>query len=192
MKTIVFAGSTRSGSFNRLLAGEAARMAQSLGADVTLLELADFDVPIYNADLEAQGTPADVLRLKAILRDHPAWVLCCPEYNGSMTALLKNTIDWASSPVKGDPVWSDGSLSFRGKVVGLLSASPGAFGGLRGLGQVAPLLNALGAWVCPTQHALGRAHEAFDETGRLKPEAAQRSVQAVVAQTLWAAGRLAG
>lgn len=83
---------------------------------------------MYNADLEAQGTPADVLRLKQVLHDHPAWIICSPEYNGSYTALLKNTIDWASSPVQGHPDWQDGTRSFRGKVVGMLSASPGALG----------------------------------------------------------------
>ena len=71
------------------------------------------------------------MRLKQALFDHPAWIICSPEYNGSYTALLKNTIDWASSPVKGHPEWQDGTRSFRGKVVGMLSASPGALGGLR-------------------------------------------------------------
>ena len=94
-------------------------MARNAGADTTLLELSDFDIPMYNADLEARGTPADVVRLKQLLWEHPAWVICSPEYSGSYTALLKNTIDWASSPVKGDPVWQDGTR-LRGKVVGML------------------------------------------------------------------------
>ena len=92
-KLLVFAGSTRQHSYNRRLAQVAAGMAREAGADVTLLELSDFDIPLYNADLEAQGTPADVIRLKEILRQHPAWIICSPEYNGSYTALLKNTID---------------------------------------------------------------------------------------------------
>ena len=131
MKLLVFAGSTRQHSFNRRLARVAADLARNAGADTTLLELSDFDIPMYNADLEARGTPADVVRLKQLLWEHPAWVICSPEYNGSYTALLKNTIDWASSPVKGDPVWQDGTRAFRGKVVGMLSASNGALGGLR-------------------------------------------------------------
>ena len=128
MKILVFAGSTRQQSYNRQLAQVAANIAHQAGAQTTVLELADFDIPLYNADLEAQGTPADVLRLKALLHDHPAWVICSPEYNGSYTALLKNTLDWASSPVKGHPDWQDGLRAFRGKVVGLLSASPGRLG----------------------------------------------------------------
>ena len=138
-KLLVFAGSTRQHSFNRRLAQVAAGMARDAGADVTLLELSDFDIPLYNADLEARGTPADVLRLKQVLFDHPAWIVCSPEYNGSYTALLKNTIDWASSPVKGDPVWQDGTRAFRGKVVGMLSASPGALGGLRSQSHLAQI-----------------------------------------------------
>lgn len=125
---LVFAGSMRQQSFNRRLAHATAAIARDTGAEVTLLELSDFDIPMYNADLEAQGTPADVVRLKQILWEHPAWIICSPEYNGSYTALLKNTIDWASSPVNGNPEWQDGTKPFRGKVVGMLSASNGGLG----------------------------------------------------------------
>ena len=99
MKLLIFAGSTRQDSWNRKLAAAAADLARTGGAEVTHLELADFDIPMYNADLEAHGTPADVMKLKQIAFEHPAWVICTPEYNGSYTALLKNTIDWVSSPV---------------------------------------------------------------------------------------------
>ena len=101
MKILLFAGSTRQQSFNRQLARAAADMATAAGAQATLLELGELDIPMYDADLEAHGTPPDVLRLKQLLWEHPAWVICSPEYNGSYTALLKNTIDWASSPVAG-------------------------------------------------------------------------------------------
>ena len=83
--------------------GSARWLAEQAGAEVTLLELASLDIPLYNADLEALGTPPDVIRLKEILFEHPGWIICSPEYNGSYTALLKNTLDWASSPVKADP-----------------------------------------------------------------------------------------
>ncbi len=190
MKTLVFAGSTRAHSFNRRLAGVAAALARAAGAEVTHIELADFDIPLYNADLEAQGTPADVLRLKELMDSHPAWIICSPEYNGSYTGLLKNTIDWASSPVKGHPIWSNGDRPFEGKVVGLLSASNGGLGGLRSLSHLNPLLQNLQCWVAPKQFALSRAAEAFDDAGQLKSEAHRQSVQAVVGQVLWAAQRL--
>lgn len=189
MKLLIFAGSTRQHSFNRQLAHNAASLARAAGADVTQLELASLDIPLYNADLEAQGTPPDVMRLKQILFEHPAWVICSPEYNGSYTALLKNTIDWASSPVKGDPDWSRGSKSFEGKVVGLLSASPGALGGLRSLSHLSPLLRNLQCWVSPKQFALGSAGQAFDAHGALQAETHRAGVQGVVDQVLWAAKR---
>ena len=118
-KLLVFAGSTRIQSWNRKLAGVAADLARTAGADVTHIELADFELPLYNADLEARGTPEPAIRLKELLHAHPAWIICSPEYNGSYTGLLKNTIDWVSSPVKGHPLWSSGTLPFEGKVVGL-------------------------------------------------------------------------
>lgn len=165
-------------------------MARASGAEVTHLELADFDVPMYNADLEAQGTPADVIRLKQVLHEHPAWIICTPEYNASYPALLKNTLDWVSSPVKGHPEWTDGMKSSRGKVVGVLSASPGALGGLRSQSHLAPLLINLECWLAPKNFALGRAGDAFDSEGALKDERARHSVQAVIDQVIWAAARL--
>lgn len=189
-KVLVFAGSTRQHSFNRRLAHASASMARALGAEVTELELSTLDIPLYNADLEASGTPADVIRLKEIMHAHPAWIVCSPEYNGSYTGLMKNTIDWASSPVKGHPVWGNSHLPFAGKVLGLLSASPGALGGLRSLSHLNPLLQGLECWVCPKQYALGRAGEAFDDSGNLQVESQRKGVQAVVEQVLWAAQRL--
>lgn len=190
MKLLVFAGSTRQNSYNRQLANATAAMARAAGAEVTHIELADFDVPMYNADLEAQGTPADVMRLKQLTWEHPAWIVCAPEYNASYPALLKNTLDWISSPVKSDPVWQDGFRSSRGKVVGMLSASPGALGGLRSQSHLAPLLINLLCWVAPTNFALGRAADAFDAQGGLANEAARKGVAAVIEQVLWAGGRL--
>ena len=187
---LIFAGSTRQQSFNRKLAHATAAIARDAGASVTVLELSDFDIPLYNADLEAEGTPADVVRLKQALFDHPAWIICSPEYNGSYTGLLKNTIDWVSSPVKADPAWSDGLKPFAGKVVGLLSASPGGLGGLRSLSHLSPLLLNLQCWLTPKQFALARAGEAFDANGQLDGPARQ-GVQAVVDQAIWAAQRLA-
>ena len=192
MKILVFAGSTRQHSFNRRLARQAADMAAAAGAQAMLLELGDLDIPMYNADLEARGTPPDVLRLKQLLSEHPAWIICSPEYNGSYTALLKNTIDWASSPVAGHATWSDGTLPFRGKVVGMLSASNGRLGGLRSQSHLAPLLLNLECWLAPRAFALSGAASAFDEHGTLTQEDHRIGVRGVVDQVLWAAERLQG
>ena len=192
MKTLIFAGSTRQQSYNRKLAAATSLLATAAGAEVTHIELADFNIPMYNADLEAEGTPADVLRLKQLMFEHPAWIICAPEYNGSYPALLKNTLDWASSPVKNDPVWKEGMRAFSGKVVGLLSASPGGLGGLRSLSHLAPLMLNLQCWLAPKQFALGRAFEAFADDGSLKQDAHRAGVQTVVDQVLWAARKFQG
>jgi len=190
-RLLVFAGSTRLNSFNRKLAGVAASMARDSGAEVTHIELVDFDIPMYNADLEARGTPPDVMKLKEMMHEHPAWIICSPEYNGSYTALLKNTIDWVSSPVKGDPIWQEGFRSFTGKVVGVLSASPGALGGLRSQSHLVPLLFNSQCWVAPTTFALGNAGAAFDAQDELVNDGHRHKVQAVIDQVLFAAQRLA-
>jgi chromate reductase, NAD(P)H dehydrogenase (quinone) len=190
MKVLVFAGSTRSGSFNRKLAREVAAIARDKGAEVTHLELGDYELPMYNADLEAKGTPPDVMKLKQVFYEHPAWIICTPEYNASYPALLKNTLDWLSSPVKDDPVWSDDFRFSRGKVVGVLSASPGALGGMRSQSHLVPLLFNLHCWVAPKTYALGRAGSAFDEHGRMIDDASRQRASAVIDQVLWAAERL--
>ena len=189
MNILIFAGSTRQQSFNRQLATAATQIAREAGATVTLLELSSLDIPMYNADLETKGTPSDVIRLKELMHANPAWIICSPEYNGSYTALLKNTIDWASSPVKNDPNWAQGTKAFEGKVVGLLSASPGALGGLRSLSHLTPLLLNMQSWVTPRQYALAHAAQAFDADGQLQVPAQRQGVQAVVDQVLWAAQR---
>ena len=190
MNILIFAGSTRQESYNRKLAKAAAAIAEQQGAQVTLLELSDFDIPLYNADLEARGTPADVIRLKQAMHSHAAWIVCSPEYNGSYPALLKNAIDWASSPVKGDALWADGTLPFRNKVVGMASASPGGLGGLRAQSHLAPLLLNLECWVAPRSHAVAHAGDAFDAAGQLVRPQNQQGMEALVQQVLWAAERL--
>ncbi len=195
---LVFAGSNREASFNRKLAKEAVRLAKESGAQTNYIELADFNIPLYNADLEASGTPRDVIRLKEIMHAHAGWIIASPEYNGSYTALLKNTIDWASSPAKPGAecseeetqTWKSGTKPFEGKVVGLLSASPGMMGGLRSLDHLAPLLRNLQCWVAPQQFALGKAGDAFDAQGRLKDAAQEAKVKAVIDQVIFAAQRL--
>jgi chromate reductase, NAD(P)H dehydrogenase (quinone) len=103
---------------------------------------------------------------------------------------VKNTLDWLSSPVKGDPVWNDDFRFSRGKVVGVLSASPGSLGGLRSQSHLIPLLLNLHCWVAPQTFALSRAGEAFDEAGHLAAEPPRHRIQAVIDQVLWAAERL--
>jgi NAD(P)H-dependent FMN reductase len=176
-RILVFAGSVRNQSVNKKLAREAARLARETGAEVTEIDLRHFPLPLYDGDLEAEeGVPPNAGRVRDLMRDHEGLVLACPEYNSSITPLLKNTIDWVSRPTEGEP----SLVAFKGKVAALLSASPGALGGLRGLVHVRSILANLGTIVLPTQVAVSQAHKAFSADGELSDKrAAGRLSQAV-------------
>jgi chromate reductase, NAD(P)H dehydrogenase (quinone) len=179
-KILVFSGSARKGSHNKRLASASASALQGAGAEVTLIDLADFPMPVYNADLEAKdGVPASARELKALFMAHSALLISSPENNASVTALLKNTLDWVSRP----DVVHDGRIPYRNKVAALVAASPGVLGGLRGLVHLRAILQTLGVLVISEQFALSRAHEAFAEDGRLIDAKHQASLD-VVAQRL--------
>lgn len=164
-KILAFAGSARKESFNKKLVSIAAEKARALGAEVTLIDLADYPMPIYDGDVEeADGLPENALELHGMMMQHDALLLACPEYNGSITPLLKNTIDWISRPTEdAGPV-----AAFKGKVAGLLSASPGGFGGMRGLVHVRAILSGIGVLVVPGDVSVGSAYDVFDDDGTLK------------------------
>lgn len=164
-KILAFAGSTREASFNKKLVKVAAEGARDAGAEVTVIDLRDFPMPLYDGDLEAaEGLPPSVKELKALFLDHQGLLIASPEYNGGMSAVLKNTIDWVSRPAEGE-----GSLAaYKDKVAAVMASSPGGLGGLRGLVHIRQILSNLGVLVLPQQHALGGAGEAFDDQGGLK------------------------
>ena len=175
-KILAFAGSTRQGSFNRKLLKAAVESLRQAGAEVTHVELSDYDMPILNQDEEAaHGLPPAAKVLQDLLFEHDALILACPEYNSSITPLLKNTLDWISRPNGERP----STAGFRGKPAAIVSASGGALGGLRGLRHVREILGNIGMIVLPGQFALGKAHEAFSEDGRLNA-AQQKTLDGVV------------
>lgn len=187
-KILVFAGSARKGSVNKKLAAVAADMARAAGADVTHIDMADHVLPLYDGDLEAEvGLPEEVKTLKAIIAAADGMIIAAPEYNGSITPLLKNVIDWASRA--GDEPAA--SLAFKGRVVGLLSASPGALGGMRGLVHVRQILAGIGMYAVPGQYAL-KARDAFDDAGGLANEADITATRAVVDATVDLTKRVRG
>jgi chromate reductase, NAD(P)H dehydrogenase (quinone) len=172
-KILAFAGSARKSSFNKTLVKIAAEEATSAGSEVTYLDFADLVFPLYDEDLEAaEGLPDNVITFKALLRSHQGVLIACPEYNSSITPLLKNAIDWASRPEPNQP----SLVCFKDKVVGLMSASPGALGGLRGLVHVRSILGNIGALVLPNQVAIGKADQAFDSSGNLIDQAQQTAI----------------
>jgi chromate reductase, NAD(P)H dehydrogenase (quinone) len=174
-KLLAFGGSLRRESFNHRLVEIAAAGARSAGVEVTVVKLADFALPIYNADDEAaSGLPEGAKRFRELCKAHQGFLIASPEYNSGYGAALKNAIDWASRPVAGEP----DLVAFRGKVAGLLAASPGAFGGLRGLVQLRMVLGNIGVVVAPEQFALSKAHEAFDGP-KLKDEKQRNSAEAI-------------
>jgi chromate reductase, NAD(P)H dehydrogenase (quinone) len=173
-KILAFAGSARKESFNKKLVKIAAEGAKNAGAEVTYLDFRDLPLPLYDEDIEAaEGLPDNVRKLKALMKAHHGFVIACPEYNSSITPLLKNVIDWASRPEPEEPPLA----CFNEKVVVLMSTSPGALGGLRGLVHVRSILSNIGVLVLPGQKAVGNAYQVFDESGKLKDELQQAAIR---------------
>lgn len=173
-KILAFAGSTRTASFNKKLVKVAAEAARAAGAEVTLVDLRDYAMPLFDGDMEdEQGLPENAKKLKALMRESDGFLISCPEYNSSITAVLKNTIDWASRAETDD---EPPLVAFRGKTAALMAASPGALGGLRGLVTVRSILGNIGMIVLPDQVAVPKAHEAFDDAGALKDERTAKQV----------------
>ncbi|MGL6290982.1 MAG: NADPH-dependent FMN reductase [Silanimonas sp.] len=188
-RLLAFAGSLRRESFNRKLLLTLARGAEDAGAEVDRIDLREFSLPVYDAEIEAEGMPAAVRALQARMAACAGLLIATPEYNGSMPALVKNTLDWMSrAQADGRP----GTALFNGKVAGICSASPGALGGLRSLLVTRDALSKLGLWVAPSQVAVGRADAAFDAPGELVDERQRKAVLAVGAEVARAAARFAG
>ncbi|OED35083.1 NADPH-dependent FMN reductase [Chromatiales bacterium (ex Bugula neritina AB1)] len=185
-KILAFAGSTRKGSFNDKLLTFATKIARDAGAEVTHISLADYDMPLLSQDWEAEhGLPEAAKRLKDLFLAHNGLLLACPEYNGSLTPLLKNAIDWVSRPASKEET----PLScYVGKTAGLISASPGALGGLRGLRHVREVLSNIQVLVTPAQFALSTAHSAFDEERNLVDEKQTGRLKSVVDQLVRVCG----
>lgn len=187
-RILVFAGSARKASHNKKLAAAAASVAEGLGADVTLIDLADYPIPLYDGDLEeADGLPEHAQTLKRMFADHDGLFIAAPEYNASITPLLKNTIDWLS---RSEPSDTGPMMAFRGKVAALGSTSPGRLGGLRGLVVVRMLLSGIGVHVVPDQVAVGAAGTAFAEDGSLTDEGAAKMLDATMGNLINTARRL--
>ena len=173
-KILAFAGSTRTDSYNKRLVKIAVAGAQAAGGEVTLIDLRDFPLPLFDGDLEARdGLPANGRKLKDLFLEHHGLLISAPEYNSSITGVLKNTIDWVSRPVPGEAPLA----CFDGKVACLMSASPGALGGLRGLVHVRAILQNIKVIVLPDQIAIPKAAEGFNPDGSLKDPKQQATVE---------------
>lgn len=178
-RILAFAGSLRKGSLNKKVVAAATEMARAAGADVTVVDLAEYRVPVYDGDLEEKsGIPDNARKLKALMKAHDGFLISTPEYNGAIPGAFKNVIDWASRSEPGEAALA----CFTGKTAAVMSASPGALGGIRSLAALRALLEHLGVLVIPQQVAFSAAHEAFLDDGGIKDKRRKDSVQAMTSR----------
>lgn len=191
VRLLFFAGSARTGSFNKKLARLGAMIAEANGIASTFADLGDYPMPIYNGDDErTQGQPDNAHKFKELMAAHTGIFIASPEYNASITPLLKNTLDWVSHIRDPEPT---GPEVFKTRVFALGSASNGGMGGLRSLVTVRQVLElGLGALTLPDQFAVPRAAEAFGEDGHLKNKDSQENFKLLIQKLARAAHVLHG
>ena len=179
IRILGIAGSTRRESLNRKLLHVALRGAESIDVEIEHLDLRDLAIPLYDGDSEtSQGMPDGVRRLREALKLSDGVIIASPEYNGSMTAVLKNAIDWTSRP---DPQFPEDPrmVAWRGKAAGIISTSPGGLGGVRGLDHLRAVLNHMGMAVVTLQAAIPAGHEAFHDNGSILDASQHAEVESV-------------
>jgi len=173
-RILAFSGSLREDSFNQKVVNIAADGARKAGADVTVIQLRELPLPVYDGDLEADsGLPENARTIKDLMKAHQGFLIASPENNSTLSAALKNAIDWASRP-DGDET---PLVCFKDKTAVLMAASPGALGGLRGLNHLRAILTSIGVLVLPEQKAIPKIHEAMDGNGALTDAAQQAAVE---------------
>jgi len=175
-RILAFSGSARGGSYNQQLLDVAVAALAEGPVPCTHIHLRDYPLPVYDGDLEAsQGLPENAARLRELIAGHDAFLIASPEYNGLLSPLVKNTVDWSTRSPEGGADTS----GWGGKWAALLAASPGALGGMRGLLSLRTLLTNLGCTVLASQVTLRQAGQAFDDDGRLGDEKTAARAQAL-------------
>jgi len=174
-KILAFAGSARKDSLNKKLLKIAVEGAQAAGADVTLVDLADFELPLFSQDLESDmGMPDIAGKFKRLMIAHDGFLIASPEYNSAFSPLLKNTIDWASRSESDD---EPPLMAYRGKTAAILATSPGGLGGMRGLVMLRMLLGNLGVIVFPDQQAVPNGLKAFNDDGSMSDPKQEKRIR---------------
>ena len=173
-RILAFSGSLREGSYNQQIVNIAADGARKAGADVTVLHLRELPLPVYDADLETEsGLPENARTIKELMKAHQGFLIASPENNSTLSAALKNAIDWASRP-DGDETPLE---CFKDKTAVIMAASPGALGGLRGLVHLRAILTSIGVLVLPDQKAIPKVHDGLDGSGALTDAAQQAAIE---------------
>jgi NAD(P)H-dependent FMN reductase len=184
VKIVAFAGSLRKESFNHKLAEQIARYAAQEGAEVDVIRLADFDIPLFNEDVEKQGAIASIELLKDKIRNADALIVASPEYNGAISGVLKNALDWVSRTGKNQ------SPALPDTLVALVSSSPGGLGGIRGLASSREVFVGVGALLLNEQLAVGNAYQVFNEEGEIVDEQTLSKVKSLAKNLVGKALRL--
>lgn len=180
-KILAFSGSTRADSYNKKLVHEAAEIARKRGASVTVIDLKDYPMPFYDADLEAkQGMPENAKKLRDLMIASNSMIISTPEYNASLSAVLKNALDWASRDENGKP----SRAAFGGKKVAIMSASPGRGGGARALMHLRAIIEDIGGEVLQQQISVANAHTIFGDKGMVENNVLKKQIQTEVCQLL--------
>lgn len=162
-KVVAIAGSLRNESYNKKLVTQAAQIAKNLGASVSIIDLKNFPMPFYDGDLEeSKGMPEAARRFRRLLIQSDAVIISTPEYNGSISGVLKNAIDWATRTEEGKP----SPQAFKGKKFAIMSASPGQLGGEKALNHLRTILERLGGEVIEKQVSIGAVHVYFENDGK--------------------------
>ena len=188
LKILVIPGSLRTGSHNARLAAAAAYQFAQVGADVTRISLGDFPLPIYDGDLQTKsGVPKNAINLKRLMSAHHGVLIVTPEYNSSVPALVKNTIDWVTRVQ--DAHETRGQV-FRGRAFAIAAASESRLGGTRALAALRLILSACHATIIPNQLALSFAADAYDDMDRLKHPRDIEALNALVRQLIEVAQRM--
>ena len=189
-RIVVMAGSRRREALSRRVAAACVRALDAAGAEVEPVELDDYPAPLYDGDLEAaSGLPEAIVRLQRVLYASDGVLVVNPEYNGSLTPLLKNTLDWCSRPNPADPERSGGKV-YAGRAAAVVGSSPGALGGMRVLFHIRDVLGYLGMQVIPQQLAVGKVGEAVGDDDRLRDAAQQDMLDKLAAALVDTARRL--
>lgn len=187
VKVLAFAGSLRKESVNKKLINYAAEIIKKDDLEIKIIDINDFNLPIYNQDIDAASFPDNAKKLAEILKEYDAWLISTPEHNYSMPSAVKNIIDFVSRAPDNKPNFG----LFSNKTIALMSASPSPFGGFKALKHLREILTGLGSMVVPAQFSLSKAYDAFDENGQLINEMDQKNVKLLLDQFVTVATKLA-
>lgn len=177
MKILGFAGSLRSGSYNKIIVKNALKIAEDLGAETVFLDLRDMKMPLYDTDIETSHYPKEAEKFKEVIRRADAVVISSPEYNRSIPGVLKNALDWVSRP--------QGKNAFENKPTALITASNGFKGGARAMDHLVPVMeNGLGARLTKSRVKISEMITKLDDKGNMTDKETIESIKELLQELI--------